>query len=388
MTVQSHPIMKNNHRTCLAYSIVTLLILLFASTIVLGGILLVLPERAKQVFGPPSSSLNSFQRVGYSIMLLIQERDLTQPVDTFGADRRFKVEIGETTPSVIGRLWEEGLISNPGAFRTYLRYTGLDTTLQAGTYVLNPRMAPVELAGALQDATPKQVMFHILPGWRMEEIAAALPTSGLTITPDMFLEHAQSVPEGYSFSDQIAHVGSVEGFFFPDSYIFDRDITMEEFLTTILDNFDTQVTPRLRDRYAQQDLSLLEAVTLASIVQREAVAEDEMPLIASVFFNRLAIGMKLDTDPTVQYAIGYNQRQNTWWTNPLSLEDLRFDSPYNTYLYTGLPPGPIANPGLAALRAVAFPAQTPYFYFRAGCDETGRHFFAATFEEHLQNACP
>jgi UPF0755 protein len=388
MTVQSHPIMKNNRRSCLAYSIVTLMILLFAGTIVLGGILLVLPGRAEQVFGPPSSRLNSFQRVGYSIMLLIQEKDLTQPVDSFGTDRRFKVEMGETTPSVIGRLWEEGLISNPGAFRTYLRYTGLDTSLQAGTYTLNPRMTPVELAVALQDATPRQVTFHILPGWRMEEIAATLPTSGLAITPDMFLEAAKSIPEGYSFSDQISTVSSIEGFFFPDSYIFDRDITMEEFLITILDNFDAQVTPRLRDRYAQQDLSLLEAVTLASIVQREAVAEDEMPLIASVFFNRLSIGMKLDTDPTVQYAIGYNQRQNTWWTNPLSLEDLRFDSPYNTYLYTGLPPGPIANPGLAALRAVAFPAQTPYFYFRAGCDETGRHFFATTFEEHLQNACP
>jgi UPF0755 protein len=135
-------------------------------------------------------------------------------------------------------------------------------------------------------------------------------------------------------------------------------------------------------------LNLYKGVILASIVSREAIVEDEMPLIASVFYNRLNGGEKLETDPTVQYALGYNEAQGTWWTNPLSAADLLFDSPYNTYLYPGLPPGPISNPGLAALRAVAFPAQTPYKYFRAACDGSGRHLFAETFEEHLGNACP
>ena len=111
-----------------------------------------------------------------------------------------------------------------------------------------------------------------------------------------------------------------------------------------------------------------------------------MPRIASVFLNRRAIGMKLDSDPTVQYALGFNN--DTWWTNPLSLADLQVDSPYNTYLNPGLPPGPICNPGLAALKAVAFPEQTPYFYFRAACDHSGRHLFAETFEQHKSNACP
>jgi UPF0755 protein len=387
MSTHSLPAMNSNRKPCLAFSLLALIVLIMVGSLFFA-FLLVLPGRAEQVFGPPSSQLNSLQRIGYSVMLLAQEKDLTEPVDSFGTDIQFKIEIGETTPSVIGRLWEAGLISNPAAFRTYLRYSGLDTTLQAGTYTLNPRMAPVELAQALQDATPKQVSFPILPGWRMEEIAAALPTSGLNITPNDFLMAAQSPPAGYSFSEQISSGNSLEGFLFPDSYIFDREISTQDLLKTLLDNFEQQVTPRLRERYEQQDLSLLEAVTLASIVQREAVAEDEMPLIASVFYNRLAIGMKLDTDPTVQYSIGYNARQNTWWTNPLSLEDLQIDSPYNTYLYPGLPPGPIANPGLAALRAVAFPAQTPYYYFRAGCEEDGRHSFSVTFEEHLQNTCP
>ena len=153
-------------------------------------------------------------------------------------------------------------------------------------------------------------------------------------------------------------------------------------------NFETQVTPELRNGFITMGLDLCQAVTLASIVQREAVLEDEMPMIASVFYNRLNSGAVLASDPTVQYALGYNQSQSTWWTNPLSTQDLQIDSAYNTYIYPGLPPGPIANPGLAALRAVAFPAQTPYYYFRAACDGSGRHLFAETYEEHLKNACP
>ncbi len=111
-------------------------------------------------------------------------------------------------------------------------------------------------------------------------------------------------------------------------------------------------------------------------------------MIASVFYNRLAIDMPLQTDPTVQYALGFNAAHSTWWTNPLSLDDLKVDSPYNTYIHPGLPPGPISEPGLAALRAVAFPAQSNYYYFQARCDKSGLHNFAETLEQHQQNKCP
>lgn len=380
--------MKKPRISCLGASVITLIGLVFTASILFGTSMLVAPRQAEKLFGAASPSLNSVEHLTYSLILLFQEDDLIRPVDPLGAERQFKIEIGETTPSVIGRLWEQGLISNPAAFRTYLRYSGLDTTLQAGLYTLSPSLTPIQLAQVLQDATPAEVSFRILPGWRLEEIAAALPTSGLNITPDNFLQAARSTPPGYSFSEEVSSAGSVEGFLLPDTYIFEREISAEELIRRLLDNFEKNLTVKLQERYAQQNLSLLEAVTLASIVQREAVAEEEMPLIASVFYNRLALGMKLDTDPTVQYALGYNSQQETWWTNPLSLEDLQVDSPYNTYLYSGLPPGPIANPSLAALRAVAFPAQTPYYYFRAGCDESGRHSFAETFAEHLQNACP
>jgi len=159
-------------------------------------------------------------------------------------------------------------------------------------------------------------------------------------------------------------------------------------MSTIRSAFDTAITDELLAGFEQQGLNLHQAVILASIVEREAVVEDEMPLIASVFLNRLVAGINLDADPTVQYAVGYNAAQESWWTNPISLSDLQYNSPFNTYLYPGLPPGPICNPSPNALRAVAFPAQTPYYFFRATCDGTGRHAFAETFQEHLNNACP
>ena len=155
----------------------------------------------------------------------------------------------------------------------------------------------------------------------------------------------------------------------------------------MLEGFARRVDAETRQAFDQRGLSLLSAVTLASIVEREAALAEERPLIASVFLNRLAMGMKLQADPTVQHAMGL-QPDGSWWKSPLTATDLGTDSPYNTYVYAGLPPAPIANPGLASLRAVAFPAATPYYYFRTACDSTGAHLFAETFEEHLHNGCP
>jgi len=150
--------------------------------------------------------------------------------------------------------------------------------------------------------------------------------------------------------------------------------------------FDTQVTPELRQAMQASDLTLHEAVTLASIVEREAVRPEERPLIAGVFLNRLRLGMSLGADPTVQYALASDPasvERFGFWKQGLTTEDLQVDSAYNTYVNGGLPPGPIANPGLASLEAVAHPAQTSYLYFVARQD--GSHVFAETLEEHLRN---
>jgi UPF0755 protein len=155
----------------------------------------------------------------------------------------------------------------------------------------------------------------------------------------------------------------------------------------LLDAFEAEVGTDIQAGWAAQGLNAHQALTLASIVTREAVIEEEMPLIASVFLNRYRAGIKLEADPTVQYALGFDEASQSWWTRPLLNGHLDVDSPYNTYLYGGLPPGPIASSSLAAMRAVAYPAESSYLYFQAACDGSGAHVFAETFEEHLGNNC-
>jgi UPF0755 protein len=154
----------------------------------------------------------------------------------------------------------------------------------------------------------------------------------------------------------------------------------------MIENLESRITPEMMAGFQVQGLDLHQAITLAAIVEREAVVADERELIVSVFLNRLSMGMKLEADPTVQYALGV-QSDGSWWKAPLTLVDLEVNSPFNTYVIEGLPVGPICNPGLDSLRAVAFPATSNYLYFRAMCDGSGRHSFAQTFVEHQLNAC-
>ncbi len=377
------PLSRSRNVSCLLAFIGLIGVVIIAIIIVPSLIF----SKAEHRFGPASADLSYRQRVYLSSLILLQSNDLTQPNNPGGSVVNLTIDAGESVPSISGKLWKEGLISNPGVFRSYLQYSGLDTRLKAGEYKLNPDMSPIEIAQAIQSSISADVTLTILPGWRVEEIANALPSSGFNITPDEFLSAVHSHPDGYSFSTCLAN-DSLEGYLLPGSYTLPRGATLNDLLSQILMNFETAVNPELRSGFTTLGLDLCQAVTLASMVEREAILEEEMPLIASVFYNRLNSGVVLASDPTVQYALGYNQKQGTWWTNPLSLQDLKVDSPYNTYIYAGLPPGPISNPGLAALKAVAFPAQTPYYYFRAACDGSGRHLFSETFEEHLANECP
>ncbi|HSF82172.1 MAG TPA: endolytic transglycosylase MltG [Anaerolineales bacterium] len=380
--------MKRKSSPLLKLVLFLVTVALCVAVIAIAGLLLVIPVQAEKVFGPPSPELDTIDRLYLASLLLIHENELTTPLDPFGAPQTFQVQFGEATALVIQRLHALGLIADPTTFRNYLQYSGLDTGIQAGEYSLSASLSPIEIAYAIQDATPTQVTFNILPGWRLEEIAQALPTSGLSITPEVFLEISSKPAEGYLFSASMPPDASLEGFLFPGSYSFERTIDIELFIRTFLTTFESSLTQDLQQGFDRQGLNTYQAVTLASIVQRESVLEEEMPLITSVFYNRLRAGIKLDADTTVQYALGYNPAQNTWWTNPLSMPDLSFDSPYNTYIYPGLPPGPISNPGLKALNSVAFPAQSPYYYFRADCDGSGRHQFSESFDEHVQKACP
>jgi UPF0755 protein len=350
------------------------------------AVYLFLPLVAQRTYGLPSETLGSFQRFQYSALMLWYDGLLTRPADPLATgEQPFTISAGEGVASVAERLAEEGIIRDAGAFRAYLVYSGLDTGVQAGDFSISPALAPMQIAHKLQDATPTQVKFIVLPGWRVEEIAAAMPTSGFSISPEQFLDAARSPGANYDFLPAGA---TAEGFLFPGEYVLPRDIRPEQFVAFLVNNTALVLTSEMRAGFARQGLDVYQAVTLASIVQREAVLADEQPIIASVFFNRLAAGMRLETDPTIQYALGFDAATNSWWKAPLALDDLQIASPYNTYLNFGLPPGPISNPSLTALQAVAHPAQAPYYFFRARCDGSGTHTFSETFEQHLQNACP
>lgn len=347
--------------------------------------LITIPSSAARRYGPPSPRLSFSQVIEYSMRLVWYDGLLTRPLATNATSLSFTIQQGESVDEITSQLQLAGLISDAAMFRDYLIYTGLDTSIQAGVYQLSSSMSIIDIARAMQDATPADVTFVVLPGWRMEEIALSLPTSGLDITSTDFMAAASTPRPGFDF---LADARSMEGFLYPDSYTLPRVTTVDQLIDALVRNFSQHLTNDLRDGFNRRGLSVYQAVTLASIVERETMHTEEMPMIASVYLNRLKIGMNLEADPTVQYALGYNSVQQTWWTNPLSADDLKFVSPYNTYLNPGLPPVPISNPSLDALSAVASPADTPYYYFQAKCDGSGYHVFAKTFDEHLKNMCP
>lgn len=377
---------KKSSSSCLRTGVI--LFLFFLCLIVTGALSLlqVIPDLAAKEFGPASRNLDSFNRALYSARLLLQKNDLILPLDPNGSARKFRIQEGETVNLIALHLEDAGLIRDASAFRFYLIYAGLDVNLKSGEFTLSPAVNLIKIAQALQDVKAKDAVLGILAGWRVEEVAAGLAAAGLALKPEDFLREVAN-PSPNTLPHSLVNFKNMEGFLFPGVYYFQRNATAADVLAVITEQFDLQVTEELRQGFQRQGLDLHEAVILASLIQREAMLVDEHPMIASVFYNRLRKNMKLDSDPTVQYAVGYNPAQKTWWTNPLSLKDLKIDSPYNTYIQTGLPPSPIASPSLSALRAVAFPAQSPYFYFQARCDSSRLHNFAVTYTEHLNNSC-
>ena len=378
------PTRKSHQAQRRFYSFGCIVLMLVCIGIILGSYFFI-PQIAAYTVGPASDSLTDSQRFQYSSLMLWYGGMVTRPADSRAGEIPFTVAQGDSASSVAVHLEKDGLIRSADAFIAYLVYSGMDTGLQSGDFELSAAMAPIQIAQKLQDATPTQVKFVILPGWRLEEIAAAMPTSGLNITPGQFIQAAETPNVIYDFFPSGV---SAEGFLFPGQYILPRSIEVNQLVQLFMNNAALALSSEMQAGFRRENLTVYQAVTLASIIQREAVIPEEQPKIASVFINRLTAGMSLETDPTVQYALGFNQNLKTWWKVPLSLDDLAVNSPYNTYQNHGLPPGPICNPSLSALQAVANPAQTPYMYFRARCDHSNLHSFSETYQQHLKNGCP
>lgn len=393
MRFQTHPTRpkaaRRRRRTCL--SLFLLMLLAVTCGLVAAGIWTItqLPDMVEVLFGPPAATMTTNTRWLYTVQLYLGREDLLKAAAPGAAPVPFTVEAGESIGSISTRLAELGIIRDAALFRKYLVYSAQDTRIQAGNYLLDPGKNALEITRDLLDATPETVTFFVLPGWRAEELAEALPTSGLAVTPDEFM-HIIRNPALVDLPAGLGEPDYLEGYLMPGKYEISRQINARQLVEMFVQRFDEELTDDLRIAFAQRGLSLHQAVTLASMVQREAVMDDEKPRVAAVFYNRLAVGMKLDSDPTAQYALGYIAEQKSWWKNPLTQADLAVRSPYNTYVVQGLPAGPICNPGMAALRAVADPAADfgEYYYFRAECGNTGYHTFSRTFEEHAAKTCP
>lgn len=378
--------MSKTLRTCLGLTLLIFVAVIACGAVwVVGTLVLGLPT-VNESIGPPASGLNQIQEVGLSLYLMINQKRLDEPAGNPDMVWTIEIEPGTTAQSVIEQLSTLDLLHHPFLFRAYLRYLGFDRGIESGKYDLQGLMTIREMAVALQSAQVDSTALTIPEGWRMEQVAEKIYQINPSIQPSTFLEVATDIPDGVTVSFDLQPTGTLEGFLFPDTYSLELETTAEELITMMLLNFEQKMTPELRQGFEDQGLSLYQAVVLASIVEREAVVPDERPRIAAVFLNRLRIGMNLDADPTVQYAIAPSG-EGDWWPQ-LSLQNLQIDSPFNTYQFPGLPPTPIASPGLDSLAAVAFPVSSSELYFRAMCDGSGRHVFAETFEDHQQNSCP
>jgi len=344
------------------------------------------PYLASVAFGEPAPGLTGFDRVNFSFQVLTAKQDLFTSASSDPLEQKFVIQGGESVASIATRLEEAGLINDGRAFRAYLVYKGLDSQIKAGKFKLSPALTSLEIIELIQSSSSPIVPFYIYPGWRAEEVAAALPTSGIGVDPAEFLQVIHQ-PERLGVKSRFTDYPSLDGFLFPGEYEIDRYVSATELAFIFLNRFSEQVTPEITSAIENQGLTLYEGITLASIIQRETFIDEERSLMASVFYNRLRVGMKLETDPTVQYALGYSPAWGNWWKTPLALNDLSVDSEYNTYIIYGLPPTPISNPDLPSILAVAYPEDSPYFYFRARCDGSGYHDFSETFEEHLQKEC-
>jgi UPF0755 protein len=339
-------------------------------------------------------------------------RELRTPVGNSSETVDVTVESGDSTTAIATKLRQNGLIRQPLLFTFLVRSQGLDGKLQAGTFHLRPNMTISQIISALQvTAKFEEVQVTLREGLRLEEVAEIIGGAGLAnVDEQLFLETARNgalFKEQHALLNSLPMTATLEGYLFPDTYRLAKTATVTEVINVLLDNFDqqyatfeTQVTVAKPDGSGPMDVHSI--VTLASIVQREAVLTEEMPRISAVFWNRLKPEFQAETgngrlqsDPTLQYALG---KPGAWWPklDTLTLEQINGNTnPYNTRVHPGLPPGPISNPGLAALRAAARPdATAPYLYFVASCSQPGAHQFATTnaefqqFEQEYLNCSP
>ncbi len=290
----------------------------------------------------------------------------------------FTIEKGESTKIIAKNLQESRLIGSVWTFRLYAKLTGAENKFVAGNHQLEANLNISNLIKSLETEKniSKEKNITFIEGWNNREIAKYLSDKGI-VSKDEFLA-ATNLDKWKSQYDFLSGVKAqtLEGFIFPDTYRIFSDASSEDIIKKALDNFDKKLTSEMRSDIKSKSLDLPQVLTMASIVEGEANNEKDMKLIADVFSKRIAKGIALQSDATVNYVTGKGLTRPT-------AADLAIDSPYNTYKYRGLPPGPIDNPGLTAIKAVIYPTPNEYYYFIH--TKEGKAVYAKTYDEHLAN---
>ena len=294
-----------------------------------------------------------------------------RPADGEEHSHIVSVAPGESFGMLSARLEKAGVITSDIRFKIIARLSGDDKRLRAGEYALSTAMTPMEIIDILASG---KVLLHRLTipeGYTIDQVAAEVEKAGLASA-----EEFSRLARNPSLVSELQLDGpSLEGYLFPDTYHFPREVSARGIITTMVNAYQSLVTDEWRNRAHELDLSIHDIVTLASIIEKETGAPSERPIIASVFHNRLKKRMRLESDPTVIYGIES-------FDGNITRRHLSSATPYNTYVIRGLPPGPIANPGRAALEAALYPAETDYLFFVSKKD--GTHYFSKTIAEHTE----
>lgn len=286
------------------------------------------------------------------------------------------VKEGMTTADIADLLHEKKLVKDPAAFRLEARFKGLATKLQAGPYQINGGLSNSQIVDVMAKGRVKLLHFTVPEGYTVVKTAQKLEAEGLGSAEKFIAAAKNYAPYTYMQTDDANVLFKAEGFIYPATYEMPVGLSEEKILEILVRQFDTEMQENKIVQLAEErGLKLRDVVNLAAMVELEAVYAEEQPKIAGVFLQRLAIGMPIQSDTTIQYLLGAQKEIITF-------DDLKIQSPYNTYQNPGLPPGPIGSPSLAAIKAVLTPEKTEYLYFVA--EKDGHHRFTKTYQEHLQ----
>lgn len=317
-----------------------------------------------------------------SIAAAMYWRALSAPAQKIPGQIFFTVEKGHGAGLIAKNLRSVGLIKSELYFKYYVWLTNNQTNFQAGEYILNPAFSVAEIVDILAGGktTDQEKEIKIIEGWNINDIDKYLSQNNIFGFADLARKKISDWAFEFDkpqFLNDAPLTAGMEGFLFPDTYRIFNDAKAEDAVEKMILNFDKKLDDNLRKEIIAQGKTVYEIIILASIIEKEVAKEKDRVIVSGILQKRLQLGMHLGVDSTINYITGKNNPQSSY-------NDLRIDSLYNTYKYSGLPPGPICNPSLASIKSAIFPQESPYLYY-LNRQDTGETIFSKSYDEHLRN---